>query len=117
MRPMTFAEKALARAAGLPEAHAGEILEVTPDRILTHDNTAAIARIFYKDLGEERVIHPEKLCVVLDHASPPPTPQHAKNHAETRVFVHAQGVSHFFEVGRGICHQVISEEALIYRVT
>ncbi len=113
MRPMTFAEKALARAAALPEATAGEILEATPDRILTHDNTAAIARIFYKELGAERVSQPEKLCIVLDHASPPPTPQHAKNHAETREFVHAQGVSHFFEVGRGICHQVISEEALV----
>ena len=113
MKPMTFAEKALARAAGLPEAHAGEILEVVPDRILSHDNTAAIARIFYDELGAERVADPERLCVVLDHASPPPTPQHAKNHAETRTFVHSQGVRHFFEVGRGICHQVLSEEALV----
>ncbi len=113
MKPMTFAEKALARAAGLTEAGAGQILEVTPDRILTHDNTAAIARIFYDDLGAERVLDPQRLCVVLDHASPPPTPQHAKNHAETRAFVRKQGIPHFFEVGRGICHQVISEEALI----
>ena len=113
MEPMTFAEKALARAAGLPETHAGEIVEVVPDRILSHDNTAAIARIFYDELGAERVADPERLCVVLDHASPPPTPNHAQNHAETRTFVHAQGVRHFFEVGRGICHQVLSEEALV----
>ncbi len=110
---MTFAEKALARAAGQPETHAGEILEVVPARILSHDNTAAIARIFTKELGAEKVVHPEKLCIVLDHASPPPTPQHARNHVETRGFVKAQGVSHFFEVGRGICHQVLSEEALV----
>ena len=110
---MTFAEKALARAAGLSETHAGEIVEAVPDRILSHDNTAAIARIFYKELGAVKVADPEKLCIVLDHASPPPTPQHAKNHAETREFVKRQGVSHFFEVGRGICHQVVSEEALV----
>jgi len=110
---MTFAEKALARAAGLPEAHAGDILEAVPDRILSHDNTAAIARIFYKELGAKQVIHPEKLCIVLDHASPPPTPQHARNHAETRVFVQDQRIGHFFEVGRGICHQVVSEEAMV----
>jgi len=113
MKPMTFAEKALARAAGLSETHAGEIVEAVPDRILSHDNTAAIARIFYNELEAEKVIQPEKLCIVLDHASPPPTPQHAKNHAETRAFVKTQGVSHFFEVGRGICHQVLSEEALV----
>jgi 3-isopropylmalate/(R)-2-methylmalate dehydratase large subunit len=110
---LTFAEKALARAAGLAEAHAGDILEVRPDRILSHDNTAAIARIFYNELGAQRLADPEPLCVVLDHASPPPTPKHAQNHAETRAFVRAQGVRHFFEVGRGICHQVLSEEALV----
>ena len=111
--PQTFAEKALARAAGLTQARAGDIVEATPDRILSHDNTAAIAQIFYKELGASQVVDLERLCIVLDHAVPPPTPQHAQNHAETRAFVHAQGIQHFFEVGRGICHQVISEEALI----
>ena len=111
--PKTFAEKALARAAGLTQTRAGEIVEATPDRILSHDNTAAIAQIFYKELGASQVFDPERLCIVLDHAVPPPTPQHAQNHAETRAFVRAQNVRHFFEVGRGICHQVISEEALI----
>ncbi|MFH1523670.1 MAG: aconitase/3-isopropylmalate dehydratase large subunit family protein [Chloroflexota bacterium] len=110
---MTFAEKALARAAGLEKAHAGDILEVRPNRILSHDNTAAIARIFYDELGAQRVADPEPLCITLDHASPPPTPKHAQNHAETRTFVRKQGVRHFFEVGRGICHQVLSEEGLV----
>jgi 3-isopropylmalate/(R)-2-methylmalate dehydratase large subunit len=109
----TFAEKALARAAGLAQTRAGDIVEATPDRILSHDNTAAIAQIFYKELGAQKVTDPERLCIILDHAVPPPTPQHAQNHAEARAFVRAQDVRHFFEVGRGICHQVISEEALI----
>jgi 3-isopropylmalate/(R)-2-methylmalate dehydratase large subunit len=113
MAALTFAEKALARAAGEAEAHAGDILIVQPDRILSHDNTAAIAQIFYNELEACRVADPERLCVVLDHASPPPTPKHAQNHAETRQFVEAQGIRHFFEVGRGICHQVISEEGLV----
>ncbi|HVM70791.1 MAG TPA: aconitase/3-isopropylmalate dehydratase large subunit family protein [Anaerolineales bacterium] len=113
MAALTFAEKALARAAGVAEAHAGDILIARPDRILSHDNTAAIAHIFYDELGAKRVVDPERLCVVLDHASPPPTPKHAQNHAETRKFVQAQGIRHFFEVGRGICHQVISEEGLV----
>jgi 3-isopropylmalate/(R)-2-methylmalate dehydratase large subunit len=113
MAALTFAEKALARAAGVTEAHAGDILMVRPDRILSHDNTAAIAAIFHDELEAKRVADPERLCVVLDHASPPPTPKHAQNHAETRQFVQEQGIRHFFEVGRGICHQVISEEGLI----
>ncbi|MFN3741196.1 MAG: aconitase/3-isopropylmalate dehydratase large subunit family protein [Anaerolineales bacterium] len=113
MTAMTFAEKALARAAGLAQTRAGEIVEVIPDRILSHDNTAAIARIFHQELGARRVKDPEKLCIVLDHASPPPTPKHAQNHAEIRAFVQEQGIKHFFDIGRGICHQVLSEEGLV----
>src|SRR5512137_839876 len=75
----TFAEKALARAVGLTQARAGDIVEATPDRILSHDNTAAIAQIFYKELGAQKVVDPERLCITLDHAVPPPTPQHAQN--------------------------------------
>ena len=77
MAALTFAEKALARAAGAAESHAGDILIARPDRILSHDNTAAIAHIFYDELEAKRVVDPERLCVVLDHASPPPTPKRA----------------------------------------
>lgn len=108
----TFAEKALARASGQAEVSAGQIVDARPDRVLSHDNTAAIYRLF-RQLGIERVKHPERLCITLDHAVPAPTTQHAQNHAEVRRFVREQGVRYFFEVGRGICHQVFSEEALV----
>lgn len=110
--PATFAEKALARAAGLPATVAGQVVDARPDVVLSHDNTAAIYTIF-KTIGLERVAIPEKLAITLDHAAPAPTAQHARNHAEVRAFVREQGVRHFFDVGRGICHQVLSEEALV----
>ena len=108
----TFAEKALARNAGLSSVRAGQVIDVFPDRVLSHDNTAAIIRIF-REIGVARVKHPERLVVVLDHAAPPPTTRHAQNHAEIRRFVAEQGIRHFFEVGRGICHQVLCEEGLV----
>lgn len=108
----TFAEKALARASGESEVVAGQIVDARPDVALSHDNTAPIARTFYS-LGIDRVKHPERLAITLDHAVPAPTTQHAQNHAEVRQFVAKQGVRNFFEVGRGICHQVLSEEALV----
>ena len=108
----TFVEKALARAAGLSSVVAGQIVDVTPDVALSHDNSAAIARIF-RSLAVERVKHPERLAITLDHAVPAPTTLHATNHAEVRRFVAEQGIAHFFEAGRGICHQVLSEEALV----
>lgn len=108
----TFAEKALARAAGLPHTAAGQVIDAKPDVALSHDNTAAIARIF-RAIGLDRVAIPDRLCVTLDHAVPAPTPKHAQNHVEVRAFVKEQGIQNFFEVGRGICHQVLSEEALV----
>ncbi len=108
----TFAEKVLARAAGLASARAGEVLDITPDLIFSHDNSAAIRRIFEQS-GATRPVYPERIAITLDHAVPAPTTLHAQNHAEIRQWVKQQGIRHFFEVGRGICHQVISEAGLI----
>ena len=108
----TFAQKALARAAGCETVEVGEVVDVRPDVVLSHDNTAAIREI-WQQFGLEQVAIPEKLAVTLDHAVPAPTTRHAQNHAEIREFVQEQGIRHFFEVGRGICHQVLSEEALV----
>ncbi len=110
--PKTFAERALARAAGLAETVAGQVVDARPDIALSHDNTAAIARIF-RSIGLEKVAIPERMAITLDHAVPAPTPQHAQNHAEVREFVRQQGIRYFFDVGRGICHQVLSEEAVV----
>ncbi|GIK64497.1 MAG: 3-isopropylmalate dehydratase large subunit [Chloroflexota bacterium] len=112
MSGKTFVEKALARAAGVSEASAGDILDVRPDLIFSHDNSAAIRRIFEK-IGAKNIARPDRVAITLDHAVPAPTTQHAQNHAEIREWIKQQSIQHFFEVGRGICHQVISEEALI----
>ena len=108
----TFAEKALARAAGVQACISGQVVVARPNVVLSHDNTAAIAKIF-KEIGLEKVADPDQLAITLDHAVPAPNPQHARNHAEVRAFVREQGVQRFFEAGRGICHQVLSEEAVV----
>ena len=112
MAAQTFAQKALARAAGLDFVEVGQVVDARPDVVLSHDNTAAIRRI-WQEFGQDRVLIPERIAITLDHAVPAPTTKHAQNHAEIRQFVQEQGIRHFFEVGRGICHQVLSEEALI----
>jgi len=111
MTGYTFVEKALARAAGRVNVRAGDILDIQPDVMFSHDNTAAIRRIFEK-IGAQNISRPERAVFTLDHAVPAPTTEHAQNHAEIRQWAKAQGIRQF-EVGRGICHQVISEEALV----
>lgn len=112
MTGFTFAEKALARAAGVEYARAGDVLDVQPDVMFSHDNSAYIRHIFL-ETGAERIRNPEKIAITLDHAVPAPTTRHAQNHSEIRQWVREQGIRNFFEIGRGICHQVFSEEALI----
>jgi len=107
----TFAEKILAKKAGLDSTTPGQIVEITPDVALSHDNTAPIFGIFQR-MGGQRVFNPAMHAIFIDHAAPAPTTKHAENHRIIREFVADQGIENFFDVGRGICHQVLVEEGL-----
>ena len=108
---LTFAEKILAKKAGLDKTIPGQIVDITPDVVLSHDNAAPISEIF-KKMGGKKVFDPEMITIILDHATPAPTTKHAENHRMIREFVKEQGINNFFDVGRGICHQVLVEEGL-----
>ena len=107
----TFAEKVLTRHSGNRQVKPGDIVEISPQIALSHDNTAAIVGIF-QQMGGEKVFNPQIHAIFLDHAAPAPTTKHAENHRIIRDFVRDQGIPHFFDVGRGICHQVLVEEGL-----
>lgn len=99
----TFAEKILG-------AEAGAIVFRRPHLILTHDNTASIAATFRK-MGGDKVNDPDQLLVVLDHNAPPTNAELANDYQKIREIVQEQGITRFHDVGRGICHQIVSEYA------
>ena len=105
----TFAEKVLAQKAGLERTVAGQIVTVKPDRLLTHDNTSAIAATFRK-IGVTRVADPAMHVIVLDHVVPAANETYAASHQATRAFVAEQGITAFYDIGEGICHQVLPEK-------
>lgn len=105
----TIAQKILARHADKDVVVPGEIVVIKPDFVLSHDNTAAIIGHFGK-IGVERLTYPERAVVVLDHTVPASQAVYADNHKKIRAFVAEQGIKHFYDIGRGICHQVLSEE-------
>jgi len=111
-QPKSFAQKAIARAAGLDHVVEGQVVDAQPDVMMSHDNTAAIMQI-WREFGQDRVVAPQKMAITLDHAVPAPTTRHALNHAEIREFVARQGIRHFYDIGRGICHEVWSEESIV----
>lgn len=105
----TFAEKVLARKAGLESVVPGQIVTVRPDKLLTHDNTADISNKFHK-IGVERVADPNMNVIVLDHVTPAANETYATNHKVIREFVAQQGIPAFYDIGEGICHEVLPEQ-------
>ncbi len=104
----SFAEKILGHKAG-KSVVPGEIVEVKPDIAMSHDNTAAISKTF-KEIGVARIDDPNRHVIVLDHCVPAANEKFAQNHKDIRAFVAEQGIPHFFDIDRGICHQVLPEE-------
>ncbi len=107
---MTFAQKILARAAGLDSVVPGQIVAVKPDHLLTHDNTAAIVGKIGDDLEKYGVVREDLSVIVLDHVAPAANEKTATGHQNVRKFVEKYGIKNFYDVGVGVCHQVVVEK-------
>ncbi len=99
----TFVEKIF-------DAEQGSIVFKKPNIVLTHDNTASIKKTFEK-MGGEKVANPDQLLIVLDHNAPPTNAKLATQYQEIRNIVESQKIKKFYDVGRGICHQIMSYHA------
>ena len=108
----TFSEKILGLKAG-KEVLPGEIIEVEPDVAMSHDNTAAISKTFYK-IGVDQVYNPGMHVVILDHCTPAANEKFARNHKDIREFVRKQGIRNFYDINVGICHQVMHEKGHVW---
>ncbi len=106
----TFAEKILAKKAGLKEVVPGQMVTVKPEHLLTHDNTSAIVGKIASDLEKYGVIDPNLSVIVLDHVVPAADEKTAAGHKKIRDFVKKYGIKNFFDAGEGICHQVVIEK-------
>ncbi|MGQ9459040.1 MAG: 3-isopropylmalate dehydratase large subunit [Anaerolineae bacterium] len=108
----TLVEEILSHAAGRP-VRAGELVVVPVDLAMAVDSIApSVIRILQEELGMERVADPDRVAIVIDHVAPPSTVAVAEAQAALRRFAVEQGIRHFFDVGRGVCHQVLVEEGL-----
>ena len=93
----TFAEKLLAKHAGLDEVVPGQIVTVKPAHLLTHDNTAAIIGKIGDELNTYGVVNPELSVIVLDHVVPASNEKTATNHKKIREFVLKHGIKNFYD--------------------
>lgn len=106
-------EKILARAAGKDSVKSGEIVTCSVDLAEVNDLYLQVIESF-DEMDGKKVWDPEKVVFVFDHYSPAPTIKSAANHRAMREFIKKHNIKHLFDIGEGVCHQVMPEAGLVY---
>ena len=103
----------LARAAGREKVKPSEFIVVKVDLAEINDLYLQVL-LSFKGMGGDKVWDPQKITFVMDHYAPAPTVKAAENQKKMREFAKEQGIKHFFDINRGVCHQVMPEEGLVW---
>ncbi len=103
----TISEKILSNHVG-KKVYAGELVVTEVDGVMATDTTAPLAIKAFEEMGGQEVFDPKKFALIIDHAAPSPNERIANLHKLMRDFARSQN-SRLFEIGEGICHQVMVE--------
>jgi methanogen homoaconitase large subunit len=110
---MTLSEQILSHAAG-HAVMAGDLVIVEVDRCMTHDSlTPEVIDALRDTLKVERVFDPSRVAVMIDHVAPAASVATADAQVKVRKWVREEGIPHFFDVGAGVCHQIMIEQGLV----
>ena len=104
----TMTEKILGRVSN-QDVTPGDIIDAQVDLAMSHENTAPISKKF-KQIGVPRVWDPEKIVIPIDHCAPAASEDYAVQHKIIREFVEEQGITNFYDIKAGVCHQVLPEK-------
>lgn len=104
----TLAEKILGlKSHG--EAEAGDIVIADVDWAFVQDTTGPLTIRQFQNSSFAALASPERTIIFLDHAAPSPAQQLSNDHILLRRFAKEMGCR-IYEVGDGICHQLIAEK-------
>jgi len=103
----------LARAANRDQVNPGEFIVVKVDLAEINDLYLQVI-LSFKEMGGDKVWDPRKITFVMDHYAPAPTVRAAENQRKMREFARKQGIKYFFDINRGVCHQVMPEAGLVW---
>lgn len=110
---MTMTQKILAKAAGLEQVSAGQLIEGKLSLVLGNDITTPVAITEFKKAELSAVFDREKIAIVLDHSTPCKDIKSAQLCAVCRDFAREHQITHFYDVGQmGVEHALIPEKGL-----
>lgn len=109
----TVSEKFFSKKAG-DDVRAGEYVEAEVDVMMTHDVTGPLTFEVFEAVtgGDGGLADPENTVITIDHHAPADGVEAANNHNIVREFATKYGARQY-EVGDGICHQVLVEEGFV----
>ena len=111
---MTITEKIIAAHCGRDAVKPGEFVFADVDIALGNDITAPIAIQEFAAAGIERVWNRERVALVPDHFTPAKDIASAQHAKVLREFAHAQGLTHYWEIGRmGVEHALLPEQGVV----
>ncbi len=109
----TIAEKILSLKSGR-DSRAGDIVIARVDLLMGQDGTTPLAIQAFREMGGGRVWDPARIALVLDHNAPSPSEGVSRLHAGIRKFASEQGIENLYDVGCGVCHQLMPEEGHVH---
>jgi methanogen homoaconitase large subunit len=104
----TISEKIFSRANG-KEVKANEFVIANVDYAMAHDGTSILAVKSFREMGIEKVWNPRRIVIPFDHLTPANTEKTAFLQKDIRTWIKEQEIEHFYDIGNGICHQVLPE--------
>lgn len=111
---MNMTQKILASHAGLPEVHAGQLIEAKLDLVLGNDITTPVAINEFEANGFSAVFDRSRIAMVMDHFTPNKDIQAATQCRQCRTFARRFDIEHFYDVGEmGIEHALLPEKGLV----
>ena len=110
---MTMTQKILARAAGLEQVQAGQLIEAQLDLVLGNDITSPVAIKEMDKMKVQGVFDKDKIALVPDHFVPNKDIKSAEHCKCVREFARRNEITNYFEVGEmGIEHALLPEKGL-----
>jgi 3-isopropylmalate/(R)-2-methylmalate dehydratase large subunit len=103
----TISEKILSAHSGA-DAHAGDIIVADIDYAMGQDGTTPLSIKAFQKMKGEKLKHPERLSLVIDHSAPSPNEGVSALHKMMREFAGKTGCN-LYDIGEGVCHQLMPE--------